>query len=329
QATAIVVKQQKRLAVVDGIGINLLNEIVGMAVGNHEIKIAVVVVVEELEPPAAHEFAGGGNSGFTSDVVERLIMFVAVERVELMIEVGDEHVHEAILVEISGVDSHAGPSLAAFAERDTGCESDLLEVLPLLILEQEIGLGIVGDEQVHPAIIIYVGGDHRPTFAGIVGYAKSLTHVSECSVAVVMKKAAGCRRINARIAVLRLPRQCRNVRRTAAMVLRFAEIHEAADEKIELSVVVVIEPYRAGGPAWRCDASFVRYIREGAVAIVVIQNAAAILRHVKIGETIGVVVSNSDSHSVAAAGNTGFVGDVGECAVAIVVIECVPKRLGG
>src|SRR5690242_11406490 len=118
--------------------------------------IAIIVVIEKLQSPAAHQLAGGGNSGWTSDVVECLVMFVAVERVELMIEIGDEQVQKAVLVEIRGVDSHARPGLATFPKCYTRRESDLLKPLPFLILEQEVRLGVVGDKQVHPAVVIYI-----------------------------------------------------------------------------------------------------------------------------------------------------------------------------
>jgi hypothetical protein len=49
------------------------------------------------------------------------------------------------------------------------------------------------------------------------------------------------------------------------------------------------------------------------------------LRDVEIGEAVGVVVADSDAHAVAAAGDAGFFGDVGERAVAIVAVERVAK----
>ena len=112
------------------------------------------------------------------------------------------------------------------------------------------------------------------------------------------------------------------------MVSEFGEIDEAADEEIEAAVVVVIEPDGAGGPAGSGNAGFFGDVGEGAVAIVAIENAAAILRDVEIGETVGVVVANGDAHAVAAAGDAGFFGDIRERAVAIVAVEGVAERSG-
>src|SRR4030095_3586097 len=56
------------------------------------------------------------------------------------------------------------------------------------------------------------------------------------------------------------------------------ELNEAAQKKIQLAIVVVIEPDRARRPAGRREARFVGDIRERAIAIVVIQVASAIRR---------------------------------------------------
>ena len=61
----------------------------------------------------------------------------------------------------------------------------------------------------------------------------------------------------------------------AEFIFRLAEIHEAADEEIEASIVIVIKPDGAGGPAGGRDAGFGGDVGKRAVAIVVIEDAAA------------------------------------------------------
>ncbi len=53
QLPGSVVKQQKRLAI-GYVVVNLFDQVVGMPVGDHQIDIAVVIVVKELQTPAAH-----------------------------------------------------------------------------------------------------------------------------------------------------------------------------------------------------------------------------------------------------------------------------------
>ena len=105
------------------------------------------------------------------------------------------------------------------------------------------------------------------------------------------------------------------------------EVHEVADEEIQASVVVVIKPYGAGGPAGSGDAGFRGDVGESAVAVIVIKNAAGILRDVKVGESVAIVISDCDAHAVGVAGHAGFFGDVGKSAVAIVAIERVTQWL--
>ena len=110
------------------------------------------------------------------------------------------------------------------------------------------------------------------------------------------------------------------------MERRLAEIHEAADEEVKACVVVVVKPYSARSPAHSRDSGFFCHVRECPVAVVVIQNASAVLRDVDIGKSVAIIVCRSDAHSVSTSGDTGFFCDVRERSVAIVVVERVSKR---
>src|SRR5580704_8507938 len=78
-------------------------------------------------------------------------------------------------------------------------------------------------------------------------------------------------------------------------VLGFIEVHEAADKQIQPSVIVVIEPDSARRPSRSGDPSLLGNVCKRAIAVVVIQNAPAILRHIEIGEAISVVIANRHS----------------------------------
>ncbi len=108
---------------------------------------------------------------------------------------------------------------------------------------------------------------------------------------------------------------------------RLVELGELADEQIEPAVVVVIEPDRAGTPAWSRDTRFLRHVGEGAVAIVVIEDAASVLRNVEVWEAISVVIPHRNTHAIATPSHAGFLRHVGECAVAIVAIQRVAQGM--
>ncbi len=57
-----------------------------------------------------------------------------------------------------------------------------------------------------------------------------------------------------------------------------------------------------------------------------VQHVSAVLRHIKIGKTVVVVVTPNATEAVACAGNTRCFGNIGECAVSIVAIKRVARR---
>jgi hypothetical protein len=65
----------------------------------------------------------------------------------------------------------------------------------------------------------------------------------------------------------------------AGFIQFFAEIHEPPHEEVEAAIIVIVEPDRARSPSRRRYSRLFGDIREGAIAIVVIQNASAVLRH--------------------------------------------------
>ena len=147
-----------------------LDHVVGMAVGQDQIDGAVVVVIEELQSPAAEQARRLGDAVGVRDVAEGLVLLVAVEREHLLIDVGDEEVLVAAAEDVGRIHAHAGARLAAVAEGDFGGQRDLLEFPSArcrraAIHVEEILHRVVGDEQVHPAVVIDVRGDHAEALA--------------------------------------------------------------------------------------------------------------------------------------------------------------------
>src|SRR3984885_2580161 len=100
-----------------------LNGRIGMAVGDDQVEIAVVVVVEELQPPTAHQAGGSTNGRIQRDIVEAAAAVVAVERIHFVVDIGDKQIDPAILVVIGGVDTHAGSGDAEGIVGHAGQES--------------------------------------------------------------------------------------------------------------------------------------------------------------------------------------------------------------
>src|SRR6266404_2349892 len=111
----------------------------------------------------------------------------------------------------------------------------------------------------------------------------------------------------------------------AEFVLGFIEIDEPAHEQIQAPIVVVIEPYRARRPARRGHTSLCRNIGERAIAIIVVENAASVLRYIQVGPTFSVIVAHRDAHSVAASADARLLRHIRECSVSIVVIDGIAQ----
>src|SRR5579864_8578008 len=152
-----------------------------------------------------------------------------------------------------------------------------------------------------------------------------MANLSEGAVSVVVTQEAGCPLEHARNAIKMFAQL---VVATGEMLL-LPIIDKAAGEQIEPTVVVEIEPDCASGPMPvedRCSQTgFVADVGKGAIAVVVIQNRPAVSGHEKIGISIVVIVAHGDAHSESIRRDAGFLGYVGECAIAVVLVQCAAR----
>ena len=240
-----------------------------------------------------------------------------------MIDVGLEQINPSILIVVGGVDSHAGARFAESVDSHTCQQADFFEPPFAAVGKQEIGNGVVGDVEIHPSVIVDVCRDDSPSFGQRLRNTRLLADIGKRAVAIIAEEPARHGIVNAGNAVETLARQSI----AAELEFGFAVVDKVADEQIQPSVIVVIKPHRAGGPARCCDTGFCRHVGEGAVAVVVVKNAMRILRDVEVGEPVAVIVADGDAHAVRVSGHARFLRHVGESAVAVVVIERVPEWL--
>src|SRR5690349_9891636 len=72
---------------------------------------------------------------------------------------------------------------------------------------------------------------------------------------------------------------------------------KARDKEIEFAVIVIVKPDGAGGPAGRGDSRLISHITESAIAVIAIENIAAITGDVEIDPTIAIVITGGDAHA--------------------------------
>src|ERR1035438_5356470 len=129
QLAVLLVKEQQRFFVLHGLRI-AVDHVVGVAVGQEEIERAIVVIIEESQPPAAQKARGLRHLVLEGDVPKGLVPAVLVEREHFLVHVGDEQILPSVTVEIGGIHAHtrAGPPI--FAESHLGRQRDLFPLRP-------------------------------------------------------------------------------------------------------------------------------------------------------------------------------------------------------
>ena len=182
---------------------------------------------------------------------------------------------------------------------------------------QLVRLGVVGHEQVRPAVVVIVEHGDSERFRAGVEDAGVRRDVFERAVAAVVEEPAGLAAIRFRGAVLLLLSVDR-----AENVQLGRPLHVIADEQIEQAVAVVIEPQRGAAEGLPpAQAGLVGDVHEGALAGVVEQPSLAHRGDVEVGKTVVVVVADGDTHAVHFDVEPGLPRDIGEGAVAVVAVE--------
>src|SRR5205807_8514228 len=162
-------------------------------------------------------------------------------REHFLIHIGDEQVFPTVVVQIACVHAHSGAGLAVVAETDLRGQRYLLPFAIAAVYEQEILHRVVGDEEIHPSVIIDVRSYYAEALAHRPRDVGPLRDFGERAVAVVVEQKAGGRLEYSRDAII-MPSELV----VAAAEARLGPIvNETAREQIQAAVVVLIDPDRA------------------------------------------------------------------------------------
>src|SRR5207253_10469489 len=142
-------------------------------------------------------------------------------------------------------------------------------------------------KQVHQAVVIDIRCHHTEPLAQGAAYISSPLHLRKRFVAIVVVQKAGSWLEESRNTVV-MPAQAVI---SAGTVFAGRVIDKAADEQIQLAVIIVIKPDGAGCKTGRLKTGLLRHIRKSAVTIVPVQHAIAVRRHEDIGPTLVVVIA--------------------------------------
>src|SRR5581483_4738601 len=172
-----------------------------------------------------------------SFIHEEAAAFIVVEREHLIGEIGDDDAGQAGVIVVGSIDTHARARDAVFAEGDPGNDGLFAEGAVAVVVVQLVGLGVVGKEQVGPAMVVVIQNGHAQRLGGGVGEASPLRGILERAVTAIVPKAHGSAFVGFGCAV----RFALAVERAVKIALR-RPLDVVRHDEIEVAVLVVIDP---------------------------------------------------------------------------------------
>ena len=191
-------------------------------------------------------------------------------------------------------------------------------------MEQVIGRGVVGDEEVDSAVAVAIERNdaQSPPFSfeetGLFGHIDELARI-------VAKNVVRKGLEEARVTIVVFVRAGTRAKRRVHLI----PLEVMADIKVEVSIIVEVGPCRGGGPvAIAPESGRGGRVLEAAPAQVVIKGIRPPAGDEQIGTTVVIEVADGDTLAVTAGepGQSGRVGHVYEAAVAPVAEESVVER---
>ncbi len=292
-------------------------DVVGhVPVGGEDVEPAVEVVVEEERREAEAQEGGlaDGRGGRVVDEEPR--PFVVVERHHLVREVAHHDAGAARAVVVGGIGPHSGAGHAGLAEGHARGHAHVREGPLAPVAVQLVGLGVVGDEEVRPAVVVVVEHGHAQRLGVGVAQPRLDRDVLEGAVPAVAVQDRALPLVRLRRAVGLVGAVQR-----AEEVLVQRPLHVVGDEQVQLAVLVVVEEGRAGAEASAAGPGLRGDVGEAAVALVVEEPVAAEAGEVDVHPAVVVVVGGRAAQPVHRDVEAGPAREVRERAVTVVAIE--------
>src|SRR5215469_7630365 len=294
-ALAQVAEHKQRLLVTDQAVIEV-DVVDHRTVRLDDVGPAVVVVVDELGGYTAEEHGLVADAGAVCRVGER-----------------------AVAVYVGRIDAHARLVPAVLAGGEAGEERDVGEGPVVVVLKEEVGPGVVGDRDVGPTVVVEVGENDSHALRFGKAHSGLDTYVGESPVVIVAIELGLQAMIVVGIAVGAIAGRALS----AIQIIFGVPVDVVGYNEIEPAIFVEVEPSGGGGPLpFVGNAGFGADIGKCPVAVVVVEDGAAVARDVEIGIAIIVKVAHCDALAIMAlSAHMGFVGYIRKCPVAVVVIE--------
>src|SRR5690349_7396545 len=210
------------------------------------------------------------------------------------IEVRDHNIRTPIAIHIASIYSHACPCIAIPVVSNFCFQPGIRKCAVVLVKQQEIGRGVARYEQVRPAVIVEVNCYNPQSSAHELVKTRRMAHVREGTVAIIVIEGQRHSLVGALLAVRSNIEILALERGALERKLRII-----ADDKIEESIAIVVEPSGARGPSSGVLKPCVRGdVSECAIAVVVVKRAFRESGDEDVRMAIVVEISDGYTHTV-------------------------------
>src|ERR1700744_3026893 len=156
-------------------------------VGDHDIRPTIIVVVYERCTKSCKGLCRDVEPGHGACILELAAMTqVAIKSRFFAGKMSDEDIFVPGAVDIGDIDTHARFSRSI----DIYCHATLKRFIVkraiLLVYPELIGIAVIGNEDIWPAIAIQVRSNHSETVANSLGYPRLDRDILECSISEIM-----------------------------------------------------------------------------------------------------------------------------------------------
>ena len=233
---------------------------------------------------------GAGNAGGRAGVLELSAVDVAIQRVAIVGERGEDQVDPRVAVVVARVGAHSRLGAGIAVDRDAGNLCNVLESAVAEVVVEEVRIGVVRHEQIDEPVVVIVGGqDGESVRARRIGEAVRVGRFLELSVAEVFEEEVGLAGESGGA-----DHDGRSVapdeRATRALHGIPGRLDVAGDVQVEVAVAVCVEERATGAPSAGRDSRPGGDVLESAVAAVAEQDVRPPVRHVEIEKAVAVEV---------------------------------------
>src|SRR5439155_14033927 len=127
-----------------------------MAVSDKNVEPGVIVHIKEAGAPAYIRVAGLSDAGSPAHVVESLLTHIVIERVGLLLKMGDKEAQAAAVVIIGPVHSHVAKLHPFAAKSYARKHAHVRKRAVAVVVVEVVGNGIVGNQEIGPAIVVVI-----------------------------------------------------------------------------------------------------------------------------------------------------------------------------